>query len=127
MTELSYASYLLDIVKKHQFKVYFSYRFCDWIITNTHIYDEFAKLADQIVATGRMRFGAKCISETIRYYTLLHQADLDSDYKISNEITSDMARLYLVMHPDVPVDFFVLKERSIKRSWDYFIEEALNG
>ena len=67
-------------------------------------------------ASGRERMGAKRLAEDIRWDTSLAQTN--SDFKMSNNITADLARLIIRLFPDELGNFFEIKQ-SDSRNLEY--------
>ena len=63
---------------------------------NPQIYEEFKKLAYQLIKRGYRRLGSKQIFEVIRWQTMVSGND---GFKVNNNYTSDYARLFESDHP----------------------------
>ena len=72
--------------------------FREWIKKNWFIYLAFERRALRAVRVGFHHAGAKAIVENIRWQSGL--AERDSEFKINNIFTSDLARLFEAMNPD---------------------------
>lgn len=67
--------------------------FTDWLQLNWHIWDDFQKLSDQMRTKGRKYYAARTVIEVMRWHS--HLTDrADADYKLNNNHTPKMARLY---------------------------------
>ena len=76
------------------------------------IYDRFRKYADKMRQTGRKKYSAKCIMERIRWdHDIKHT---DSDFKISNSMTSFYVRLLIWDQNDYLGFFQVKKVKGIR-------------
>ena len=65
---------------------------------NWHIWLAFSREANRIYATGRRRYAARTIIEWLRHETALRERN--SEFKINDHFTPDLARLWLVFHPE---------------------------
>ena len=68
------------------------HRFRRWIKLNEHILAAFAELALTMHATGRKRYGSKCIWEVLRYHHDLRTYGEDP-FKLCNDYTPYIARM----------------------------------
>ena len=74
-----------------------------WFITNWHVFQAFESVALQLIELGRTHYSARTIVEV-----LVHQSavrEIAGDYKIGNDNAPDLARVFVVLHPD-QVDFW---------------------
>lgn len=71
--------------------------FDDWLYDNIDIQRRFDAEALGIVKTGRVHYSAYIIVQYLRHYTNLRTKG--GDFKISNNWTPSMARLFGFMHP----------------------------
>lgn len=83
-------------------------RFFQWLSSNEHVYAEFKKRALRMALMGRKRYSAKTIVETIRWDTEI--ADTDVEFKLNNNFTSGMARLFMAEYGGRFPDFFQLRD-----------------
>lgn len=74
---------------------------------NKHVYFLYRKFAFQLIESGHKRLGSKMIVERIRYETAIKTTD--QDYKINNDFTAHLARLFVRQHPEHS-DKFVFKK-----------------
>lgn len=72
--------------------------FPDWLDENQHVWARFAQEVGKIRAMGRARYSARTIIEVLRHESAL--ADTDATFKLNDHNTPDLARLYLLTHPD---------------------------
>jgi len=79
-----------------------------WLRQNEHIYSAFKHLAFQMALTGRTRYSARTIVEGIRWKTDL--SDTDKTFKINNDHTPGMARLFMSEYGDKHPGFFRLRD-----------------
>ena len=71
--------------------------FREWLIDNFPVWTAFERLAVQVWNRGRTHYAAKTLVEVIRHETAI--AEVDSDYKINNNFTASLARLWALKHP----------------------------
>ena len=69
--------------------------FYNWLVDNVHVYDEFERKALQ-VAKYRKAYSARTIIETMRHDTAIRE--LGGEYKLNNNYTPFMARLFSLLH-----------------------------
>ena len=79
-----------------------------WLPKNRHIYRAFERRALQMARTGRKRYSARTITETIRWQTDL--ADSETTFKINDHYTPGMARLWMNTHGATYPGFFRLRD-----------------
>lgn len=63
-----------------------------WLLKNIGVWLSFYHCAERMWNTGRSRYGAKCVFETMRYET--DARDAETTFKINNNYVSGLARLY---------------------------------
>lgn len=71
--------------------------FVEWLRDNLDIYARFEIEAIRIAESGRDHYSAYTIKEYIRHETLLQ--DSESEFKINNNITPSLARLFALANP----------------------------
>jgi hypothetical protein len=71
--------------------------FKQWLSKNFHVYLAFEDLATKIFNKGFKRYSSKTIVETIRYHSSIKE--LQGEYRINNNTTPDLARLFDAMNP----------------------------
>jgi hypothetical protein len=84
-------------------------RFESWCARHPDVYEEFKKIACQLLDKRRKRYGAKAIVEVIRYHRAISGADETEPFKVNNNFTSRLARK-LVDEDERFTDFFELRE-----------------
>lgn len=91
--------------------------FLDWFAANSTIWTMFVAQADAIWRSGRKYYSARTIIHWIRHETALRESVTGDGFKINNNWSADLARLYLIVRPDRP-DFFELRHQlqSSKRA-----------
>lgn len=81
-------------------------RFNKWHSANPHVYQQFEKLAYQMLATGRKRYSARTIIEVMRWhYDLKTRGDV---FEINGDFVPIYVRLLIHHHPEF-ADFFELR------------------
>lgn len=73
------------------------------------VYQEFKKIAFDLLLRGRKHYGSKSIFEVIRYHRAISGQDSDEPFKVNNNYTSRMARK-LIAEDQRFSDFFELRE-----------------
>ncbi len=81
--------------------------FFAWLSQNSKVYREFERRALQMARTGRKRYGARTIIETMRYDSDI--ADTDRTFKLNDHMTPGMARLWMNTHAEQYPKFFELR------------------
>ena len=83
--------------------------FKDWLIANWHIWKVFEREANRMAKRGRDHYSARTIIHWIRHETCV--AEKDGDFKVNNNYSPDLGRLWVCYHPD-RADFFETRERK---------------
>jgi len=86
--------------------------FLTWLAENYHVWTAFNREANRIWNRGRRHYSARTIGEVLRHHSAL--AENNSEWKLNNVIFPDLARLYLLVHPE-RADFFELRAKSKSR------------
>lgn len=84
--------------------------FCNWLSHNLPIYAEFERQA-LLIAARRDRYSARTIIEVIRHNSTI--AEVSGAWKINNNRTPDMARLFSLSHPEHE-GFFQLRDSDAR-------------
>ena len=82
--------------------------FFRWLQDNRSIWTEFERMA-LLMANRRERYSARTIIETMRWNTDLREKDVT--FKLSNNMTPGMARLWMAKHGRKYPKFFSLHTR----------------
>lgn len=99
-----------QLVKKNADQ--FSTGFYDWLsIFNFQIYLQFENAAYQCRAAGFKHYSARTILEVMRHRTNIREIG-NGQWKLNNNLTPDLARLYMLLHPEQD-GFFELRERKV--------------
>lgn len=78
-----------------------------WLLKNKQVWVEFYHAAERIRQSGRQRYGAKAVTEWMRYETAIRDASIQ--FKINNNHVSGLARLYNQVSG---VDYFETREAA---------------
>jgi hypothetical protein len=73
----------------------------NWLVWATFEYH-----ANQVWDSGRRHYSARTIGEVIRHHTLVQ--DSSAEFKLNDHTFPDLARLYMMVHPE-RVGFFELR------------------
>jgi hypothetical protein len=76
----------------------FQVGFDEWLIEQWHVWREFRRQADRVWDLGRRHYGARTITEWMRHHTTI--AETGGAWKINNNLSPDLARLYGEMFPE---------------------------
>lgn len=79
-----------------------------WLNNNREIYREFENRALRMARIGRNRYSAKTIVEVMRWETDLREKN--NLFKINNNYTAGMARLWMATHGETYPKFFQLRD-----------------
>lgn len=66
--------------------------------SNWLVWGAFEYHANDAWNKGRRHYSARTIGEVIRHHTLL--ADSNADFKVTDWLWPDLARLYMIVHPE---------------------------
>ncbi len=86
--------------------------FLTWLTENMHVWAAFQREANRIWARGRRHYSARTIGEVLRHESAL--AENGSEWKLNNSHFPDLARLYLLVHPERE-GFFELRYQTNTR------------
>lgn len=93
-----------EYIQKHQDE--YPEGFFHWLTKNQSIWKAFEAKALQMAQTGRKRYSARTIVEVMRWHSDL--ADSTTLFKLSNNMTPGMARLWMNKHGRKYPKFFLL-------------------
>ena len=93
-----------DFINRHEDE--YPDGFFHWLQTNRHIWKEFEVMALKM-ARKRKRYSARTIVEVMRWNTDLRESP-DITFKLSNNMTPGMARLWMQKHGRSHPKFFSL-------------------
>ena len=82
--------------------------FREWLGQNWPIWHEFVRLADQMRLRGRSYYSARAVLHVLRWHRALKDPT-EQEFKINNNRSADMARLYNAM---AGIEFFRTRERG---------------
>lgn len=100
--ELARAQVLLH---PHQFRK----DFYDWINSNFHVFEYFEQCAVKVWEAGFTHYSARTIVEVMRHRSNVRE--IIGEYKLNDHRTPDMARLYMLLHPE-HLGLFEFRERK---------------
>ena len=86
--------------------------FFEWLSANWHVFEYFEKSANQVHDHGFKHYSARTIVEVMRHRSKIREIG-DGEWKLNDHRTPDMARLYMMLHPENS-DFFEFRERKAK-------------
>jgi len=72
--------------------------FAGWLLENRHVWIAFEREANKVWAKGRRHWSARTILEYLRHETAL--SDSGIEFRLNNNAQGDLARLYLLAHPE---------------------------
>ncbi len=74
--------------------------FLDWLSRNYAVWIAFEHEADRVWARGRRHYSARTIGEYLRHESALREEANEHGWKLNDHYWPDLARLYMLMHPD---------------------------
>lgn len=75
----------------------FTQRFLEYLPSNTHVFEAFAREALRIRASGRKHYSARTIIEVLRHQSAL--GEQTGDWKLNDHHTPYLARLFDLVYP----------------------------
>lgn len=72
--------------------------FAVWLRENRNVWQAFEAEANKVWARGRRHWSARTILEYLRHETAI--SDSGIEFRLNNNAQGDLARLYLLVHPD---------------------------
>ncbi len=72
-------------------------KFIEYHRANPEVYDAFKTFALQLIQAGHTRIGSKMIAERIRFESKISKV---GKYKVNNNYTADLARLFEIEFPE---------------------------
>lgn len=73
--------------------------FCHWLRDNWHIWKAFEAEAERTWRSGRRHYSARTLAEYLRHETAIRE--VDGDFKINGNFVPCMARLFVLLNPDM--------------------------
>ena len=70
----------------------------EWFDNNWHVVEAFEKSALNIISKGRSHYSARTIVEVLVHESII--AEKDGQFKIGNDNAPDLARVFVVLHPE---------------------------
>lgn len=74
--------------------------FAEWLDENWSVWIAFEREASRIWNRGRRHYSARTIGEWLRHETAAREGPNELGFKVNNNIWPDLARLYMLVHPD---------------------------
>lgn len=81
-----------------EYEEFFRADFLAWLAQNRDIYAAFERQAFALINAGRSHFSARTIVEELRHFSR-YKEKADGGFKINNNRTPDMARVFVILHP----------------------------
>ena len=81
--------------------------FATWLIDNWPLWKAFEREALRAAFRGRVRYSARTITEWLRHEATMR--DPDGDFRLNNNVSPSLSRLFLFKHPSLG-DFFETRE-----------------
>ncbi len=83
-----------------------------WFEDNWHVVQAFENEALKIIARGRNHYSARTIVEVMVHESIIKETD--GAFKIGNDNAPDLARVFVVLHPE-HVDFWEYRRPDSKQ------------
>lgn len=90
----------------------FTEAFLDYLPANVAVFAAFEREALTIIRRGFVHYSARTIIEVLRHHSAL--AEVDGKFKLDNDFTPGLARLFGLAHPE-HADLFALREAKTVR------------
>lgn len=74
--------------------------FMSWLSENYEVWIAFEREANTIWERGRRHYSARTIGEYLRHESALREGPNEHEFKLSDWWWPDLARLYMLTHPD---------------------------
>jgi hypothetical protein len=85
--------------------------FAEWLHDNHHVWTAFECEANRLWGRGRRHYSARTILHWIRHETALRESPTSDVFKINNNWSPDLSRLYACYYPE-RADFFENRART---------------
>lgn len=85
------------LAKAQKHETMFSPKFMPWLVENVAMYKVFEELANDLYARGRRYYSSRTIGEKMRFDHDI--SDAGEEFKLNNNYTPDLGRLYVLLHP----------------------------
>jgi hypothetical protein len=79
---------------------YFRPDFAEWLERNYRVWEAFEREANAVWNGGRRHYSARTIGEYLRHESQTREAPNCLQLKLNDHWWPDLARLYMLMHPD---------------------------
>lgn len=80
-----------------------------WLDSDFHVFEYFEQCALKVWASGFKHYSARTIVEVMRHRSNVRE--IIGEYKLNDHRTPDMARLYMLLHPEQD-GLFEFRERK---------------
>lgn len=74
--------------------------FAAWLQENWHVWSAFEREAGRIWDMGRRHYSARTIGEYLRHESIVREKKNDLGLKLNDHYWPDLARLYMMFHPE---------------------------
>ena len=74
--------------------------FLGWLSANYSVWLAFEREADRVWDRGRRHYSARTIGEYLRHESALRETQNEHGWKLSDWWWPDLARLYMLLHPE---------------------------
>lgn len=103
---------IIELVKSREHL--FAKDFAEYLEENGHVYQAFERNALQMHRAGRKHYSARTIIEFLRHSSMISESG--DKWKINNNATPQMARLFGMRHPEAAHLFEIRHQsRAIRR------------
>lgn len=100
---------LLKLMRANQEQ--FSNEFVDWLPKNEHVWKAFVKEINKVIAVGFKHYSARTIVHVLRHHSAI--AEKGSGWKINNNLSPYLARLFALKHPSLA---YIFKYKSTPKA-----------
>lgn len=83
--------------------------FDTWLVDNWPLWKSFEREALRASFRGRAKYSARTITEYLRHEATMRNPD--TEFRLNNNVTSSLSRLFLLKYPDLG-EFFETRERK---------------
>lgn len=101
----------IETAKAHRFQ--FTQEFLDYLPENIHVWEAFEREALAVARRGFKHYSARTIIHVLRHHSALQEKG--SEWKLNNNISPYLARLFALMHPGYANLFEYRKAKAVRR------------
>lgn len=91
-------SFVFALIRAEQKR--FRADFMGWLSANYEVWIAFEAEADRVWERGRRHYSARTIGEYLRHESALREQPNEHGFKLNDHYWPDLARLYMLIHPD---------------------------